>query len=304
MADEAARPDVPDVLKAGRPVALTPLVTRLIAPNGGPFTYSGTCTYLIGARSLIVIDPGPENEAHFAALTDAIAGRPLSHILVTHTHRDHSPLARRLSAVTNAPIWGCAPHYAARPLFAGETNLLDASSDQHHAPARILDDGERVEGEGVTLTTIATPGHTMNHLAFALTEENALFSGDHVMGWSTSIVAPPDGDMAAYMASLEKLKNRDEIVYWPGHGGPVEQPQRFVRGILTHRKQRETSILARIEAGDRSIAEIVPKIYEGLSSQLHGAAALSVFAHLEDMVARGLVRSDGEPTLRSEYRPS
>ena len=294
----------PAELQPGCLVQVTPLVSRLIAPNGGPFTYTGTCTYLIGENSLIVIDPGPADDAHLAALIEAIAGRPVSHILVTHTHRDHSPLARRLAELTAAPIWGCAPHFAARPLFAGEINLLDASSDPHHAPQRILVEGDRVEVEGVTLTAVTTPGHTMNHLAFALAEENALFSGDHVMAWSTSIVAPPDGEMGAYMASLEKLRDRNETIYWPGHGGPVEQPQRFVRGILTHRKQRETSILARLVAGDRHIAEIVPKIYDGLSPRLQGAAALSVFAHLEDMVARELVLSEGEPTLISQYRPA
>lgn len=304
MNDETIARADPDLLAPGRLVQLTPLVARLIAPNGGPFTFTGTCTYLLGAKALVVIDPGPENDTHYEALIRSIAGRPVSHILVTHTHRDHSPLARRLAAETGAPIWGCAPHFAARPLFQGESNLLEASSDQDHAPARILADGDTVEGEGVTLTAVSTPGHTMNHLAFALAQENALFSGDHVMGWSTSIVAPPDGEMGAYMASLEKLRDRTESIYWPGHGGPVEQPERFVRGVLTHRRQRETAILMRLASGDRHISEIVPKIYEGLDARLQGAAALSVFAHLEDMVARGLVESEGEPTLMSRYSPA
>ncbi|MBY0613744.1 MAG: MBL fold metallo-hydrolase [Beijerinckiaceae bacterium] len=294
---------IDETLRAERFVQLTPLVGRLIAPNGGPFTYTGTCTYLIGAQSLIVLDPGPESEVHYDGLVAAIAGRPVSHIVVTHTHRDHSPLARRLKAATGAPIWGCAPHFPARPLFEGEVNLLDASADQLHAPDRVLEEGDLVDGDGATLTAIATPGHTMNHLAFAFAQENTLFSGDHVMAWSTSIVAPPDGDMAAYMASLDKLKSREESVFWPGHGGPVEQPQRFVRGLLTHRRQRETAILARLAEGDRLISQIVPKIYDGLAPRLHAAAALSVFAHLEDLAARGLVISDSHPTLTSEYRP-
>lgn len=302
-ASAPARPDVPPELEPGRLVPLSPLVSRLIAPNSGPFTFTGTCSYLIGRDTLMVIDPGPEIDLHLTALINAIAGRPVSHIVVTHTHRDHSPLARQLSALTGAPIWGCAPHWAARPLLEGEVNLLDASADRAHAPARILREGDLVEGDGATLQTIETPGHTMNHLAFALREEGALFSGDHVMGWSTSIVAPPDGDMGSYMASLDKLKTREDIVYWPGHGGPIDQPQRVVRGMLTHRRQRETAILNRLVAGDRLISEIVPKIYEGLSPALHKAAALSVFAHMEDMIQRKLVVSDGPATLVSAYRP-
>ena len=281
---------------------LSPLVARLIADNGGPFTYTGTCSYLIGSDSLMLLDPGPDGDRHFDGLISAIGGRPVSHIVVTHTHRDHSPLARRLKAATGAPIWGCAPHHAARPLFTGEVNLLDASADLLHAPDRILREGDRIEGHGVTLTTIETPGHTMNHLAFAFAEEDALFSGDHVMGWSTTIVAPPDGDMNAYMLSLEKLRSRQDSVFYPGHGSQVDQPQRFVRGLLTHRKQREAAILHRLAEGDTTIAEIVPRIYEGLAPQLHPAAALSVFAHLEDLAQRGLVIPNGDPTLGSAYR--
>jgi len=285
----------------GLAVAVSQLVRRIVAPNGGPFTFTGTCSYLIGQREVAVLDPGPENAAHFDALVEAIGASTVSAILVTHTHKDHSPLARRLQALTGAPILGCAPHFAARSLSEGETNLLDASADRDYRPDRILTAGEVVEGEGFTLEAVPTPGHTMNHLSFALREENALFSGDHVMAWSTSIVAPPDGSMGAYMASLDVLMARGETVYWPGHGGPVTEPARFVRGLLHHRRMREATISERVQAGDRFIPQIVERLYSGLDPKLKGAAALSVFAHLEDLVARGVVRTAGEARLDGEY---
>lgn len=234
-----------------------------MARNGGPFTASGTCSYIVGDDDLAVIDPGPEDAEHVGALAEACAGHRLVAILVTHTHRDHSPGARLLQTLTGAPILGCGPHRAARALSEGEFPHLDASADREHRPDRELRDGETVSGAGWTLEAVETPGHTMNHLAFALAEEAALFSGDHVMAWSTSIVAPPDGSMSAYMASLDRLRARTETVYWPGHGGPVRDPRRFVRGLAAHRRQRELSIRARIEAGDRDVRAIVGAIYQG-----------------------------------------
>ena len=280
---------------------LTPLVRRVIAPNGGPFTYTGTCTYIVGRGRVAVVDPGPENAAHHAALLGALAGETVAHILVTHTHRDHSPGARALRAATGAAVIGCAPHFAARELALGETHFLDASNDKDYAPDRVLADGEPLQGDTYSLTALATPGHTMNHLCFALKEENALFSGDHVMAWSTSIVAPPDGSMAAYMASLDILRGRPEAVYWPGHGGPVNEPQRFVRALAHHRRQREASILNCLAEGPRAIPQIVERIYENLDARLKSAAALSVFAHLEDLCGRGVVRTDGAVTLKAVY---
>ena len=285
----------------GQAITISPLVRRLVAPNGGPFTFTGTCTYLVGQGDVAVIDPGPELDAHLDALITAIGTARVSAIVVTHTHKDHSPLSRRLKALTGAPLIGCGPHQAARELGEGETNMLDASADHDHIPDRLMQDGEEFEGEGFTLQAVATPGHTMNHLAFALRQENALFSGDHVMAWSTSIVAPPDGSMGAYMASLERLMARDETIYWPGHGGPVKEPGRFVRGLLSHRRMREATIAERVQAGDRYIVSIVEKLYAGLDPKLKGAAALSVFAHLEDMVARGLVRTEDGARLDGEY---
>ena len=280
---------------------LTPLVRRLIAPNGGPFTFTGTCTYIVGRGRVAVIDPGPDNGAHHAALLGALQGESVAHIMVTHTHRDHSPGARALQAATGAPVIGCAPHFAARELAQGESHMLDAANDLDYAPDRILGDGEAIDGDGYSLAALATPGHTMNHLCLALAQENALFSGDHVMAWSTSIVAPPDGAMGAYMESLEKLRGRPEAVYWPGHGGPVNEPQRFVRALIHHRRQREVSILNCLAQGPRAIPQIVERIYENLDARLKGAAALSVFAHLEDLCARGLVATQDAVTLSAIY---
>ncbi len=285
----------------GQAVSVSPFVRRLVAPNGGPFTFTGTCTYLVGQGDLAVIDPGPAHDGHFDALVVAIGKARVSAIVVTHTHKDHSPLSRHLQALTGAPIIGCGPHQAARALGAGETNMLDASSDQDHVPDRLMQDGEIFEGQGFTLEAVATPGHTMNHLAFALSQENALFSGDHVMAWSTSIVAPPDGSMGAYMNSLERLMAREEAIYWPGHGGPVTEPKRFVRGLLNHRRMREATITERVQAGDRHIVNIVEALYAGLDPKLKGAAALSVFAHLEELVARGVVHTEGDARLDGEY---
>ncbi|PXW66840.1 MBL fold metallo-hydrolase [Methylobacterium sp. B4] len=288
---------------AGRMEAVSPLVRRRICPNGGPFTASGTCSYVVGHGRVAVIDPGPADAEHVEALLAALGSERVEAIVVTHTHRDHSPGARLLQARTGAPIVGCGPHRAARSLAENELPVLDASADREHRPDRELADGESLTGEGWTLTALATPGHTMNHLAFALPEENVLFSGDHVMAWSTSIVAPPDGSMRAYMASLERLRQRGETLYWPGHGGPVRDPRRFVRGLAAHRRQREAAIRARLEAGDRDIAAIVGAVYQGLAPHLLGAAALSVFAHLEDLVERGLATTDGPPLLDGHFRP-
>ena len=285
-----------------RAAEVSPLVRRVVANNPGPFTFRGTCTYIVGRGTVAVIDPGPDSAEHGAALLGALSGETVSHIVVTHTHRDHSPGARPLQAATGAPIVGCGPHRRSRPLNEGETGSMEGSGDTSHRPDRELREGEAVEGPGWTLEALATPGHTANHLAFRLPEENALFSGDHVMGWSTTVVAPPDGSMSEFMASLEKLRGRAEEVYYPGHGGEVRDPQRLVRALLHHRRQREASIMTRLAAGDRTAAEIVVAIYQGLNPALIGGARMSVFAHLEDLVARGLVVTDGSPLPSGRYR--
>lgn len=301
MADDLTF-DVSPPAAAGECMRVSPLVRRIVAQNPSPFTFTGTCSYIVGAGQVAIIDPGPDLPEHIDALLHAVRGETVTHILVTHTHKDHSPAARAIKAATGALLVGCGPHRSARPLLAGEVNRMEASSDLDYAPDRELAEGDLVEGRGWTLAALTTPGHMANHLAFSLVEEKALFSGDHVMAWSTSVVAPPDGSMSDFMASLDKLRGRDETVYWPGHGGPVRDPQRFVRALAHHRRQRETSILNRLAAGDRTIPEVVSAIYQGLKPALLGAAGLSVFAHLEDLVARGLVVTEGIPSLDSEYR--
>jgi glyoxylase-like metal-dependent hydrolase (beta-lactamase superfamily II) len=281
---------------------LSPLVRRVVAANPSPFTFRGTCSYIIGRGQVAIVDPGPALKGHVEALLKAVRGESVTHIVVSHTHCDHSPAARAIREATGAPIVGCGPHRTARALAIGESGALEASGDLDHLPELELGDGDSIAGPGWTLVAVATPGHTANHLCFALPEERALLSADHVMAWSTSVVAPPTGSMGDYMASLEKLKGREERIYWPGHGGPVRYPQRFVRALIHHRRQREASILNRLAAGDRTITEMVAAIYQGLQPALRRAAGLSVFAHLEDLVARGLVAADGPPTLEAGYR--
>ncbi|OQP84180.1 MBL fold metallo-hydrolase [Rhizobium rhizosphaerae] len=288
----------------GQAVTIAPGVQRITANNASPFTFHGTNSYIVGERSVAVIDPGPEgDEAHFDALMRALDGRQVSHILVSHTHRDHSPLSRRLQAATGAPILGEGPHRAARPLFAGEVNPFAESSDSAFRPDQALADGARVEGDGWTITALHTPGHTANHLVFALEGTGILFSADHVMAWSTTIVAPPDGSMRDYMASIDKLLLRDDTIFFPGHGGPVAAPMAFLRGLKTHRRLRQRAILDRLLAGDRTIDALVRVIYATTDPRLHGAAALSVLAQLEDLVEQGAAICDtGPPTLAGLFR--
>jgi len=288
----------------GEAVPVVDGILRVTAGNPGPFTFHGTNSYVVGRRAVAVIDPGPDDAAHLEALLAAIGGRDVSHILVTHTHMDHSPLARGLSRLTGAPLLGEGPHRAARPLHIGEINPLDASGDKEFAPDRALVHGDRVEGDGFTLEAVFTPGHAANHMAFAMPDRGLTFSGDHVMGWSTSIVAPPDGSMADYMASLDTMLARPETLYLPGHGETLENGRDFVRALKGHRRMREASILARIRAGDRNIHEIVAALYRDTDPRLHGAAALSVLAHVEDLLASGRIASDGPAALDGAYRPA
>jgi glyoxylase-like metal-dependent hydrolase (beta-lactamase superfamily II) len=286
-----------DAALPGRPEQLSPLIRRVLCDNPGPFTFKGTVTYLIGTGKVAIVDPGPDNAAHIAAVLEAVKGETVEAILVTHTHRDHSPATAAIKAATGATVYAEGPHL-------GETNALDASGDKDFVPDVALKDGDVVSGTGWTAEAVFTPGHTANHMAFALREENTLLSGDHVMAWSTSIVAPPDGSMGDYMASLDKLRARSEAIFWPGHGGPVREPAKFMRALSHHRRLREAAILKRLAEGDRGIPDIVTAIYEGLDPRLKGAAGLSVFAHLEDLVAKGLATTDGAPSLTAEFRPA
>lgn len=288
----------------GSAVEVAPNVLRLTARNPSPFTFHGTNTYLVGDDTLAVIDPGPDDPQHLADILAAAAGRPISHILVSHTHRDHSPLAAQLKSATGAITVAEGPHRPARPLRTGEIDRLDASADMDFVPDLALPDGGRIAGDGWALTAVLTPGHAANHAAFALEGSGLLFSGDHVMAWSTTIVAPPDGAMADYMASLDRLLERGDRTHLPGHGGPVGEPQAFMRGLKAHRKMRERAILERINGGDRLIPDMVRAIYRETDPRLHGAAALSVLAHLEDLVARGAIRTEGDVAINGVFEPA
>lgn len=285
-----------DGLPTGAAMRLSPLVARVLAPNPSPFTYTGTQSYVVGHGDVAVIDPGPADDAHLDALIAAVAGRQVRAILCTHTHRDHSPAAAPLAERLKAPIVGCAPL-----TLEDDGPRADAAFDADYRPDEVLGDGALVSGDGWRIVAVATPGHTSNHLCYALQEEGALFTGDHVMGWSTSIVSPPDGDMAEYMRSMQKLLERDDAVYYPAHGEAVENPQRLVRGMMGHRKHREGQILRHLgeaEAG-RSIAEMVPEMYKGVDTRLHPAAARSVLAHLLDLQQRGLAHHVREDIWRA-----
>ncbi len=286
----------------GELVRLSPLVRRMVAPNPSPMTFTGTCTYVVGSGEVAIIDPGPGDEAHITALLEALRGESIAAIFATHTHKDHSVAARALKRATGAPIYGCAPYAPGE--HEGAAVRLDAAHDMAYTPDQILHEGDAFEAQNFALVCVATPGHTGNHLAFSLPQEKALFSGDHVMAWSTSVIAPPDGAMGDYMASLEKLRLRDDRIYWPGHGGPVTEPQRFVRALAHHRRQRERAILSRLKEGDETIETIVAHVYEGLAPALRFPAGLSVLAHLQDLARRGLVAADGPLTLSARYCPA
>lgn len=277
-------------------------VRAIAANNPGPFTFKGTISYIVGRDRVAIIDPGPDDAAHVAALLDAVRGETVTHIFVTHTHRDHSPAAAKIKAATGAQVFAQGPHRLARPLHTGEMRRLDASADLDFRPDVALGDGETVTGHGWTLQAVTTPGHTANHMAFALKEADLLFAGDHVMAWSTTIVAPPDGAMTDYMASLQKLARRSEPLYLSGHGAPVRDAPRYVQYLIRHRQAREASILHRLGKGEADIPTIVRAVYIGLDPRLAGAAALSVLAHLEELVARGKVATEGPPSISGIYR--
>ena len=286
----------------GVPEAVAPGVRRIVAPNSSPFTFRGTNTYIVGTGSVAIIDPGPDDAAHRAAIEQAIEGETVAAVVVTHTHRDHSPLAPIMATAHRAGTYAFGPHRSARPPHPGEDQRLDASNDTDFTPDVLLPDGGRVVTDDWSLVAVHTPGHTANHICLELEGTGTLFSGDHVMAWSTSVVAPPDGNMAAFMTSLDTLANRQDRLYLPGHGGALREPQRFVRLLSLHRRQRETAILKRLRDGVDTIPEIVEQLYKGLDPQLITAAGLSVLAHIEDLIDRDLVACDGDPTLSASFR--
>jgi glyoxylase-like metal-dependent hydrolase (beta-lactamase superfamily II) len=281
----------------GRADQVSPRIRRVVAPNPGPLTYVGTGTYIVGRGEVAVIDPGPSEASapgHLRAILDAVEGERVTHIVVTHSHHDHSPLSRPLQAATGAPICG-------RPLRSAAGGG-EESHDPDFQPDIHLADGDQLNGPDWTLETVATPGHASNHLAFALPQEDALFSGDHVMGWSTTVVSPPDGDMGEYLLSLERVIAGGHGALWPAHGPPVTEPPPFLDACLVHRLDREAQVLAALSAGPARIAEIVPKLYASVDRRLWPAAARSVWAHLIHLVRTGRARSEGEPAFDGVYR--
>jgi glyoxylase-like metal-dependent hydrolase (beta-lactamase superfamily II) len=287
-------PDIVDEVMPG--------VRRVMADNPGPFTFKGTMSYIIGRGKVAIVDPGPADDKHIAALLDAVRNETVTHIFVTHTHRDHSPAVPAIKAATGAAVYAEGPHRTARPLRIGEQKRLDSSGDLDFRPDVMLKDGEVVTGDGWSVEAITTPGHCANHMAYALKDTDVLFAGDHVMGWATTIVAPPDGAMSDYMASLNKLAKRPEQIYFPGHGPAIKEATRFVNYLILHRKAREDSILHRLGKGETDIPSIVRASYIGIDPRLIGAAGLSVLAHLEDLVTRGVVATNGAPALDGVYR--
>ncbi len=283
----------------GQVARLSPSIRRVIARNPSLFTFHGTGTYILGTdNGVAIIDPGPDLAEHVEAVLAAVAGETVSHILITHTHIDHSPAAAAVKAATGAPTYGFGPH-GTSPGGA----QVEEGGDYDFTPDRVVADGDVIEGAGWTVEAVHTPGHTSNHLCFAFREENLLFSGDHVMGWSTTVVSPPDGDMAAYMASLVKLRARDEQRYWPTHGPAIDDPEPYVASFIAHRQERERQIGRCLADGLATIPEMVAVIYAEVDPKLHRAAGRSVLAHLIHMVDSGRAACAGPPAIESRYRP-
>lgn len=288
-------------VKTGKLETISPLVRRIICPNPGPYTYTGTGTYIIGHGEVAVIDPGPINKSHLKAILDATKNEKISHILVSHTHADHSPLAKELHEASGAKIYGCAPH----PKTSNGTNEIakngEEGVDYDFSPHHELSDGDEIKGNGWTIKTIHTPGHTSNHLCFNLKEEQTLFSGDHIMAWSTSIIIPPDGSMAKYMESLERLMAMDFKYIRPTHGPAIIEPSQFIEALLAHRMEREALVINAVALGHKKVSDIVNTVYIGLPKELHKAAGMSCLAHLILLVNDGRIKCDNEPNLNSEF---
>lgn len=278
----------------GERVAVTPLISRVVANNPGPFTFKGTGVYIVGDKDVAVIDPGPDMPEHVAALKRALAGKRITHILVTHCHNDHSPAAKPLKQWSGAKTYAFGPHGRTRDEFEAK---VEAGGDMEFMPDIRVKDGQIIKANGFSFECVHTPGHTSNHMCFALKEEKALFTGDHIMGWSTTVVTPPDGDMTEYMASVTKLQARDDRILYPTHGGPVTDPKPFLAAYLEHRYEREAQILDAIKDGLDTIPVMVARIYASVDKGLHPAASRSVLAHLIKLEAEGRVTHEG-----SRYR--
>jgi glyoxylase-like metal-dependent hydrolase (beta-lactamase superfamily II) len=282
----------------GRLEPVAPGIRRIVARNPGPFTFRGTGTYVVGEGKVAVIDPGPDLPEHIEALLMDLAGEEVTHILVTHTHRDHSPAAAAVKEATGAPTYGFGPHAGGK---RGELGV-EEGGDWDFVPDIVVPDGGEIVGAGWRFEAVHTPGHTSNHLCFALPDQGILFSGDHVMGWSTSVIAPPDGNMAAYMGSLDKLLARRDAVYWPTHGPAIIEPKEHVRAFIAHRREREAGVIDCLRAGIGNVDAMVERLYVGLNPNLKRAAGRSMLAHLVDLIERGIVACDGAPTTQATYR--
>jgi glyoxylase-like metal-dependent hydrolase (beta-lactamase superfamily II) len=289
-------------LKPGFVEEVRPGVRRVLCDNPSPFTFTGTVSYIVGEGKVAIIDPGPDSEAHAKVLLDAVRGETVTHVFVTHTHRDHSPNSARIRQATGATVYAEGPHRASRPRYESEKHAPESGADREFRPDVAVCHGDVIDGDGWRLEAVATPGHTANHMAFVWPERTITFVGDHVMGWSTSIVAPPDGSMADYMASLERLASRDEDFYFSGHGAEIPEARRYVRFLIRHRQAREASILHRLSKEEADIATLVRSIYIGIDPRLTTAAGYLVLAHLEDLVARGIVVTEGDPVIVGRYR--
>lgn len=283
----------------GELAEIAPGIRRIIARNPSPFTLHGTGTYVLGRGSVAVIDPGPADPAHIDALLAGLQGERITHVLVTHTHLDHSPGCRLLARHADAPTYGYGPHGAGR---LEADSPVEEGADMEFRPDRQVRHGQRIEGDGWSVECVHTPGHTSNHCCYALDGAGALFSGDHVMGWSTSIVSPPDGNMGDYLASLALLLERDDRIYWPTHGPAVQEPKTLVRAFIAHRQARERQILDCVGRGQRRIADMLPSMYAHLPKSMHPAAARSALAAIEHLIDKGALAAEGEVRLDGIYR--
>lgn len=285
--------------KYGQSESLQPGLRRVLCNNPGPFTFYGTGTFIMGEGEVAVIDPGPDDPEHIDAILRAVEGETVSHILITHTHRDHSPAAAAIKAATGAPTYAYGPHGSGK-LEQGVQ--VEEGGDMDFMPDHRIKHGEIITGSGWQVEAVHTPGHTSNHICFGWQEEGILFSGDHVMGWSTSIISPPDGDMIDYMASLDLLLKRNDKTYWPTHGAPIKDPNAYVQAFIAHRVERENDLLDRLANGPSSVEDLVPQIYIDLPDKMFPAAARSLFATALLLADRGDISTEDAASPKAVYR--